>query len=111
MADFFARMMEFFNSTQIPTQFNEVDVKGLFTNGWFMIPFLALVVYQLFKQAFNNLALIGIGMGLWIFSGSHYVREIRVNGEIQMDKVLPLVVVGVVTLGIIIYLYFIRSDD
>ncbi len=111
MADFFAQMMEFINSTQIPAQFNAVDVKGLLTNGWFMIPFLALVGYQLFKQAFNNLALIAIGMGLWVFSGSHYVQEIRVNGEIQMDKVLPLVAVGVLTLGIIVYLFFIRSDD
>jgi len=111
MADFFAQLLEFMNSTQIPTQFQEVDVKGLFTNGWFMLPFLALVGYQLFKQAFNNLMLILIGMGLWVFSGSHYVQEIRINGEIQMDKVLPLVAVGVVTLGIIVYLFFIRSDD
>jgi len=111
MADFFAKMVEFFNSTQIPTQFHEVDVKGLFTNGWFMIPFLGMVGYQIFKQAINNLMLIGIGLALWIFSGTHYVQEIKVNGEIQMDKVLPLVAVGIITLGVIVYIYFIRSDD
>ncbi len=111
MADFFAQLVEFINSTQIPAQFHQVDVKGLFTNGWFMIPFLGLVSYQLFKQAFNNLILIGIGLAVWVFTGTHYVQQIRVNGEIQMDKVLPVVAVAIVTLGIIVYVYFIRSDD
>ena len=111
MADFFAQLVEFFNSTQIPTQFREVDIKGLLTNAWFMIPFLGLIGWQVFKQAFNNLMLIGIGMGLWAFTGTPYVQQIRVDGEIQMDKVLPLVAVAVITLGVIVYMFFIRSDD
>ena len=76
-----------------------------------MIPFIGLIGYNAFKKAFNNLMMIGIGAGLWVFSGTPYVQEIRVNGEIQMDKVLPLVVVAVVTLGIVVYMFFIRSDD
>ena len=111
MADFLTKIMEFFNSTQIPAQFHAVDVKGLLTNVWFMIPFLGLITYNAFQKAFNNLAMIGIGFGLWVFSGTPYVQEIRINGEIQMDKVLPLVAVAVVTLGVIVYMFFIRSDD
>ena len=111
MADFFTKIMAFIDSTQIPAQFHAVDVKGLFTNFWFIIPFLALIGHQAFKKAFNNLVLIGIGLGLWVFTGTPYVQEIQINGEIQMDKVLPLVAVAVVTLGIIIYIFFIRSDD
>ncbi|MDH3360055.1 MAG: hypothetical protein OEL55_04215 [Desulfobulbaceae bacterium] len=111
MADFLAKIMAFFNSTQIPTQFHEVDVKGILTNVWFMIPFIGVLIYNTFQKAFNTLVMIGLGFGLWVFTGTRFVQEISINGEIQMDKVLPVVAVAIVTLGIVIYMFFVRSGD
>jgi len=96
--------------TNLPEQISNVDVGGLFSNPFFLIPFIGLVGYLLYKQSFNNLVLIGLGMGVWIFSGSKYAHGLVVDGQIQADKVLPLLGVSVVVVAVIIYLFFGRSD-
>lgn len=111
MSGVFEGIMDFINYTKIPDQINDVDIVGLLSNGWFMLPFLCLLIYQLIKKAVKNIMLIGIVFGLWVFSGTPYVREIKVDGVTQMDKVLPLAVVSFITIGLLIYLFFIRSDD
>jgi len=111
MTDIFQKLMDFVNYTQIPAQIKDVDINGLLTNGWFMIPLIFLIGYQAVKKALKNLVLIGIAFGLWVFSGTHYVEEIRIDGIVQMDKVLPLAAVSLVTLCLLIYIFFIRSGD
>jgi len=110
MADFFAKLVDFINATQIPTQLHEVDIHGLFTNGYFLAPFILLLGYMVFKRAINGMIMLGIGIGLWVFSGTPYVQQIYINGEVQMDKVLPVVAVAVIALGVMVYVFFIRSD-
>ena len=43
MPDFLVSVVDFINNTQIPAQLRAVDAKGLFTNGYFMVPFIALL--------------------------------------------------------------------
>ncbi|MDH5298902.1 MAG: hypothetical protein OEV91_07775 [Desulfobulbaceae bacterium] len=110
MSELFAQLVEFFNSTQIPAQFHAVDVKGLFTNSYFLVPFIGILGYMLFKRAINGMILLGTGIGLWIFSGTPFVREIYVDGQMQADKILPVAGVGVVVIAVVVYILFIRSD-
>jgi len=110
-------MPEFLNSignwihhTQVLDQIKEVDVKGLFKNPYFLVPFISLIIYYLYKQAINNLVIIGLCLGLWYFSGTQYVKDSVVNGEIQIGHILPIVGLGIAGIAVLIYLVFIRQD-
>ncbi len=110
MQDIVTSIMNFIINTQIPTQIQAVDVRGLFTNSYFLVPFVGLMGYLLFNKAIKSVILIGTGFGVWIFSGSSYMQGILVEGNLQAEKVLPIVGFGIIVVGVIIYVLFIRSD-
>ncbi|MCK5229043.1 MAG: hypothetical protein KAR13_02190 [Desulfobulbaceae bacterium] len=110
MPEFLVTIVEWVNSTNVPQQVSDVDAKGLLTNAYFMVPFIGVVGHMLYKQAWNNLVVVGLGLGLWIFSGSHYMQGAMVDGEIQLEKLLPVLLVWVGAIAIFIYFLFIRSD-
>jgi hypothetical protein len=110
MTEFMGQIADFFNSTNVPQQFREVDVKGLFTNPWFLVPGIAFICYNLYKQAVNTLVMTFLGFGLWIFSGSRYMDGLVVNGFLQLNKVLPVAAVFIGAIAIAIYFLFMRSD-
>ncbi len=107
---FLARIGGLIQATNIPKQFREVDFTGLFTNPWFLVPFVALVGYQIYKQAFRDLFIVVLIVGIWYLSGTEYMQTLVVNGELQINKVLPIVFGGAAVLGFIIYLFFGRSQ-
>ena len=108
--DFISKIVEFINSTQVLQQFRDVDAGGLFTNPWFLVPLICLVGYLLYKQSFKEIILLIIGFGCWHISGTEYMNTLIIGDEIQLAKVLPVVFGAAVILGIIIYMYFGRSD-
>ena len=108
--DFFTNISDFIQSTQVLQQFKEVDAVGLFTNPWFLVPFICLIGYMLYKQDFKEIIVIIIGFGCWHISGTEYMQTLIVGDEIQLHKVLPVVFGAACVLGVIIYLYFGRSD-
>jgi hypothetical protein len=108
--DFFTKIVEFIHSTQVLQQLKEVDALGLFTNPWFLVPFICLLGYMLYKQDFKEIIVIFIGLGCWHISGTEYMATLIVNNEIQLAKVLPVVFGAACVLGVIIYMYFGRSD-
>jgi hypothetical protein len=108
--DFFMKIIEFIQSTQVLQQFKEVDAVGLFTNPWFLVPLVCLIGYLLYKQDFREIIVIIIGFGVWHISGTEYMATLIVDDEIQLAKVLPVVFGAACLLGIIIYMYFGRSD-
>ncbi|MEA1933686.1 MAG: hypothetical protein U9N60_04550 [Thermodesulfobacteriota bacterium] len=110
MPEFLVSVIELVNSTNVPQQISEVDAKGLFSNGYFLVPFIGVVGYMIYKQALNSLVVMGLGIGLWIFSGSHYMQGAIVDGEIQLEKLLPVLAVWVAAIAVFIYFLFIRSD-
>jgi len=110
MMDIMGSIMDFIQNTQVVDQIRDVDAKGLFTNAYFLVPFLMLVGYWLYKQAVNSLILLVLSIGLWVFSGSSYAHNMIVNGELQLDKVLPVAAVGVGVIAVLVYIVFIRSD-
>lgn len=110
MADFLLPIIERINNTGMPQQIREVDVAGLFTNIHFMVPFVAFVCYKLYRQAFVSLILLGLVVGLWIFSGSIFMQDMIVDGKIQLAKVLPVLTVFMAALAVAIYFLFMRSD-
>lgn len=110
MADIFGTIVDFAKSTQIPQQFHAVDVKGLFTNFWFMIPFVSYIAYLFYKQALNSLVIIALVVFLWIFSGSSLMHGLVVNGEIQIGKILPVAGVFICAIAVAVYFLFMRSD-
>jgi hypothetical protein len=108
--DFFTKIVEFIHSTQVLQQFKDVDAVALFTNPWFLVPFICLISYMLYKQDFREIIVIFIGFGCWHISGTEYMNTLIVNNEIQLAKVLPVVFGAACILGLIIYMYFGRSD-
>ncbi|HIJ78359.1 MAG: hypothetical protein OEY01_04065 [Desulfobulbaceae bacterium] len=110
MLEFLSSVVDFINNTNVPAQIREVDAKGLFTNAWFLVPFIGYLCYNLYKQASNTLVMTGLGIGLWLFTGSRYMEGLIVNGEMQAGKVLPVAGVFIVALAIAIYFLFMRSD-
>jgi len=110
MTGFLGQIVDFLNSTNVPQQFREVDPKALFTNVWFLAPFIAFICYNLYKQATNTLVLTGLGFGLWLFSGSSYMEGLVVGNQLQLGKVLPVAGVFIGAIAIAVYFLFMRSD-
>ncbi len=110
MADFFSKILSWIQGTNIPKQVADVDIVGLFSNPWFLVPFVIMVVYFLYKQSFKDLIIVGIFIAVWWLSGTGYMQSLIVNGEVQVAKVLPVVFGGAVILGFLIYILFGRSD-
>jgi len=108
--DFLTKIVDFIHSTQVIEQFKEVNAVGLFTNPWFLVPLICLIGYMLYKQDFREIIIIIIGFMCWHISGTEYMNTLIVNDEIQLEKVLPVVFGAACILGVIIYMYFGRSD-
>jgi hypothetical protein len=107
---FFTNLKDWFISTHIQEQIKDVDFVGLFTNPWFIVPFVLMVGYMLFKQKWKDIIIISLFVGVWWVSGTSYMNSLLVGDEIQIGKILPVVFGGAVTMGFVIYLLFGRSD-
>lgn len=108
--EFFASVKEWFASTNIQEQIRDVDFTGLFSNPWFIVPFASMVVYLLYKQNWKDIIIIAIFVAVWWVSGTNYMNSLLVDGEIQINKILPVIFGGAAVLGFVIYLFFGRSD-
>lgn len=110
MSDFVSKVMGWIESTRVMEQVVDVDYVGLFTNPWFMVPFVLLLLYLLYKQAFRDLIVITCFVGVWWVSGTEYMNTLVVGGELQISKVLPVLFGGAALMGFLVYLFFGRSD-
>ncbi|MEA3467577.1 MAG: hypothetical protein U9R57_05050 [Thermodesulfobacteriota bacterium] len=110
MGDFFANIWTWVESTHIQEQVADVDYAGLFSNPWFMVPFVSLVLYLLYKQSFKDLIIISAFIGVWWVSGTEYMHTLVVGDELQVEKVLPVLFGGAAMIGGLIYMIFGRSD-
>ena len=110
MGDFFAKIWAWVESTQIREQVADVDYVGLLSNPWFLVPFVLVVGYLLYKQAFRDLIIVAAFVAVWWVSGTEYMHTLVVGDELQMNKILPVLFGGAAGLGFIIYLLFGRSD-
>jgi hypothetical protein len=106
---FFGKIIDLIASTHLPQQIEDVDAGGLFTNPWFLVPFIAMIGWNIYKQAFKEIILALVIIGAWYLSGTHYMQTLIVNGELQIGKILPVMFGGAAVLGIVIYMYFGRS--
>ncbi len=103
------KIITWFASTHIQEQITNVDL-ALFSNPWFIIPFGLFMAWMLFKQNFKEIIIIALLIAAWWVSGTSYMSDLVVNGEIQINKVLPVFFGAAVGLGLIIYLLFGRSN-
>jgi len=110
MNSFFDKIMTWVDSTHVVEQVADIDFVGLFTNPWFMVPFVCLVLYLLWKQSFKDLIIVAIFVGVWWVSGTEYMATLVVGDELQIGKILPVLFGGAGILGFIIYMFFGRSD-
>jgi hypothetical protein len=106
---FFAVIGGWVQATQLPSQIKDVDYSGLFSNPWFLVPFVAMIVYMVYKQAFRDLIIVALIVGVWCISGMPYMQTLVVDGEVQLAKVLPVLLGAAGVLGFVIYLFFGRS--
>lgn len=98
------------DATRLPEQISKVEIGGLFSNPYFLVPFICLIIFILLSRSYKNLLLIGMGIGLWAFSGSEYVKDIMMDGELQLSKIWPVLAVGIGTIGTIVLMVFGKSD-
>ncbi len=99
----------FFTNTNIPDQISRVDAVGLFTNPWFLVPFVLFIGYHLYRQSINTLVVTAVVIGLWLFSGSPMTKDLIVDGNVQIGKILPIAGVGVGAIAVLVYFLFMRS--
>ncbi len=109
MAEVFDSIGAWMDSIKVFDQIKEVDAGGLFTNPWFLVPFIALVAYLIYKQSWRDMALIAIFTGVWWVSGTEYMQTLVEGDELRIEKILPVVFGGGITLGVVIYLLLGRS--
>lgn len=107
---FFTNLQEWFVATHLQEQIKDVDFTGLFTNPWFIIPFALMICFMLFRQKWKDIIIITLLIAVWWVSGTEYMNSLLVNGEIQIQKILPVIFGGAAALGFVIYLLFGRSD-
>jgi len=105
---FFGKIVEIIDSTNLPQQINDVDL-ALFSNPWFIVPFLAMISWWVYKQNFKEIIIALIFIGIWYVSGTQYMATLIVGGELQIGKILPVMFGGAAVLGVIVYMYFGRS--
>lgn len=110
MGDFFSKILDMIESTHVVEQVAEVDYVGLFTNPWFLVPFICLILYLLWKQSFKEMIIIVIFVAVWWVSGTEYMNTLVVGDELQIKKILPVLFGGAAIMGFVIYLFFGRSD-
>ena len=110
MGDFFIQILDWVESTQIREQVVTVDYVGLFSNPWFMVPFVVIVGYLLYKQAFKDLIVIAAFVAVWWVSGTEYMNTLVIGNELQITKVLPVLFGGAALLAFLVYMFFGRSD-
>ncbi|PHR29308.1 MAG: hypothetical protein COA36_03670 [Desulfotalea sp.] len=99
-----------FATTHLDEQVRSVDYVALFTNPWFLAPFIFAIGSMLYRQRWTQIIVTIIGIGVWYFSGTNYAHSLLVGGEIDINKILPVMAGGAVLLGFVVYLLFGRSD-
>ena len=104
----FTKIADIANSTHIPQQVGDVDL-ALFTNFWFMIPFVALMGWWVFKKNWRDIVLVILFIGVWYLSGTEYMQTLIVDGELQIGKILPVMFGGAAVLGFVVYMFFGRG--
>lgn len=103
-------LLRWFEGTHLQEQIRDVDAIGLFSNPWFLVPFVALIGYMLYKKAIRDIVILAAIMGVWWASGTQYMQTLVVGDELQINKILPVLFGGAVILGVVIYLLISRSD-
>lgn len=110
MQNLITRITDFLDTTRVMEQIRQVDVTGLFTNPYFLVPFCILIGYFLYRQAFTNIALVGIFVGMWAFTDSSMMQNLIVNNELQIGKILPVAGIWLLAVAAAVYLLFMRPD-
>jgi len=108
--EFFSKIADWFESTHIDQQLRDVDYMGILVNPWVMVPFALMIAHMLYKQRWTQIIVTGVGIGVWYFSGTDYANSLLVDGEIDIQKILPVMFGGAAALGFVVYLLFGRSD-
>jgi len=108
--DILSPVFKFIHDTGIPKQINTIDYHGLFTNPWFMVPLIAVILYEIFRRHIKSVISIFIFFGVWAFFGTPYMQEILKSDTVGLGKILPLLGGAVIILAIVIYMYFLRSE-
>jgi hypothetical protein len=106
----FKPLGDFIVRTGVPDQIENVKYKELFSNGWFLVPYLGMIAWNIYKKQLKTIIVILLFSGSWAFFGTPYMHNIMTRDEVTLDAILPLVGGAVVVLGIIIYLVFLKSE-
>jgi len=109
MSEIWTNITDWVASTHVIEQIKEVEAVGLFSNPWFLVPFILFAGYLVYKQAWRDIALVAIFIGVWWVSGTPYMQTLVVGHDLSIEKILPVVFGGGVTLAVVIYLLIGRS--
>jgi len=110
MLEFLDPVLDFIVKTEVPKQIDSIDYKGLFGNGWFMVPYISIILWNLYKKEINSIIVIVLFTGSWAFFGTPYMKETLAQDTIPLGKILPLIAGACCVLGIILYRMLFKSD-
>lgn len=107
---FFRPVVDFIVATKVLKQIEDIDYQALFSNGWFLAPYLALIAWNIYRRQVYSVIIILLFTGSWAFFGTPYMQGILGQEQIQLAAVLPVVGGACLVLGIIIYLIFFKAE-
>jgi len=107
---FFSPLVDFIIDTKVPDQLENIRYVELLTNPWFIVPYVAWLAWIIYKRQVNTFITVMLLSGSWVFFGTPYMRGVMNQETIQLDTVLPLVGGACLVLGIIIYIYFFKTE-
>lgn len=107
---FFRPVVDFIIATKVPEQIENIDYQALFSNGWFLVPYLALIAWNIYRRQPYSVIIILLFTGSWAAFGTPYMQGLLGQEQIQLEAVLPVVGGGCLVLAITIYLIFFKSE-
>ncbi|MDR3088325.1 MAG: hypothetical protein LBU39_00715 [Desulfobulbaceae bacterium] len=106
MGDVWQGFLEKFQATEVPRQLLEHDLAGLCHNPWFLVPLGLLLLWMVYRNAWRDIAIVALILGLWWFSGSEFMDGTVVDGKPILGKLVPVIGVFLAAVIIIAYLLF-----
>ncbi len=92
------------DAIKVVDQIRDVDLVGLFSNPWFLVPFIFIIGYLIYKQAWRDILLLAILIGVWWVSGTTYMRTLVEGDQLSIEKILPVFFGGGITILVVVYL-------
>lgn len=99
----FEVVSEFITNTQVIEQLQDQEFRALYKNWYFIVPVAIFYCCKIFRGSFKAPVILTVMLIGGFFIDTEFCRSATINGEMQLDHVLPIV--GGIFVGLLVILY------